>query len=116
MALAGCGPFPVHLDPLSVNGRDGGGAPPSYAALMRIGKAARDGGDYSNAVAVFGGPRRSSPACPVRSSRWRHAVGARRRQRGILAYNSALARDSDCLPALKGLAKAYTETGRPNWH
>src|ERR1700749_3491710 len=53
--LGGCQPFPAHLDPLSVNGRDGGGAPPTYAALMRIGNAARAGGDYSNALSVYRG-------------------------------------------------------------
>src|ERR1700749_3038590 len=51
--LGGCQPFPAHIDPLSVNGRDGGGAPPTYAALMRIGNAARAGGDYSNALSVY---------------------------------------------------------------
>src|SRR5262249_42590346 len=53
MTLAGCHPFPVHYDPLSVNGRDGGGAPPSYEALMRIGAAALAGGDPVNALGVF---------------------------------------------------------------
>jgi hypothetical protein len=53
LAAAGCQPVPFHLDPLSVNGRDGGGSPPSYEALMRIAAAARSGGDYADAVAIF---------------------------------------------------------------
>jgi hypothetical protein len=44
VALAGCAGSPVNLDPLSVNGRDGGGPVPSYAMLMRIGTAAQSGG------------------------------------------------------------------------
>jgi Flp pilus assembly protein TadD len=113
-ALTGCEPFPVHLDPLSVNGRDGGGAPPSYAALMRIGAAARAGGDYSNAVAVFRRAAEIEPRLPepfVAIGDTLSALGAV--DEAILAYNSALARDDRCQPALQGLAKAYIETGRP---
>jgi len=113
IGLAGCGPFPAHLDPLSVNGRDGGGAPPSYAALMRIGAAARAGGDYSNAVAVFRRAAEIEPRLPepfVAIGGTLLALGAV--NEAILAYNSALARDGRYLPALRGLAKAYVETGR----
>jgi Flp pilus assembly protein TadD len=113
-ALGGCQPFPVHLDPLSVNGRDGGGAAPSYAALMRIGNAARTGGDYSNAVAVFRRAAEIEPRLPDPFV----AIGDTLLPLGsvneaIIAYNSALARDGSFLPALHGLAKAYIETGRP---
>jgi Flp pilus assembly protein TadD len=113
-ALAGCQPFPVHLDPLGVNGRDGGGAPVSYAALMRIGNAARAGGDYSNALAVY----RRAAEMEIRLPDPFVAIGDTLITLGdvneaILAYNSALARDSSYPPALRGLAKAYIETGRP---
>jgi len=114
MALAGCQPLPVHLDPLSVNGRDGGGATPSYAALMRIGAAARVGGDYSNALAVFRRAAEIEPRLPepfVAIGDTLLSLGAV--NEAIVAYNSALARDSVSLPALHGLAKAYIETGRP---
>src|SRR5260370_33829523 len=50
LALPGCEPFPVHLDPQSVNGRDGGGAVPTYPAPMRIAAAARPAGDLPNAL------------------------------------------------------------------
>lgn len=112
--LGGCEPFPVHLDPLSVNGRDGGGITPSYAALMRIGKAARNGGDYSNAVAVFRRAAEVEPRLPdpfVAIGDTLLALGSV--DEAIVAYNSALARDQTCLPALQGLAKAYVQTGRP---
>src|SRR5215469_12582851 len=110
-ALAGCQPVPVHLDPLSVNGRDGGGAAPSYAALMRIGTAARAGGDYSNAVSVFRRaaeiePRLPEPFVAIGDT----LLSLSAVNEAIVAYNSALARDSLYLPALHGLAKAYLET------
>jgi Flp pilus assembly protein TadD len=114
LGLAGCEPFPVHVDPLSVNGRDGGGPPPSYAALMRIGAAARAGGDLTNALGVF---RRaaeinpSDPAAFVAIGDTLIAIGSV--NEAILAYNSALARDSGDLAAQLGLARAYLQTGRP---
>lgn len=113
-ALAGCQAYPSHIDPLSVNGRDGGGAAPSYAALMRIGKAARTGGDYTNAVAVFRRAAEIEPRLPdpfIAIGDALLPLGAI--NEAIIAYNSALARDSTSIPALQGLAKAYIETGRP---
>jgi Flp pilus assembly protein TadD len=114
LAAAGCEPLPFHLDPLSVNGRDGGGSPPSYEALMRIAAAARAGGDFANAVAVFRRaaeiePRAAAPFVGIGDALL--ATGAV--NEAILAYNSALARDDSDLPAERGLAKAYLETGRP---
>lgn len=114
LALAGCEPLPVHLDPLSVNGRDGGGSPPSYDALMRIATAAQAGGDYANAVSVFRRaaeiePRAAAPFVGIGDALL--ATGAV--NEAILAYNSALARDGGDLPAERGLAKAYLQTGRP---
>jgi Flp pilus assembly protein TadD len=114
LSLAGCETLPVHLDPLSVNGRDGGGTPPSYAALMRIGEAARNGGDFTNALAVFRRAAEIAPAAPapfVAIGDALLATGAV--NEAILAYNSALARDGSNLPALLGLARGYLETGRP---
>jgi Flp pilus assembly protein TadD len=114
MALAGCEPFPVHYDPLSVNGRDGGGKPPSYEALMRIGAAALAGGDPVNALSVFRRAAEIRPSAPGAFV----AIGDALLQIGsvdeaILAYNSALARDSNDLSAQLGLSRAYLETGRP---
>ena len=113
-ALGGCEPFPVHVDPLSMNARDGGGQAPSYAALMRIGAAARAGGDYSNAVAVFRRaaeiePRLPDPFVAIGDT----LLSLNEVNQAIVAYNSALARDGSYVPALQGLAKAYIDTGRP---
>jgi Flp pilus assembly protein TadD len=114
LALAGCEPFPVHYDPLSVNGRDGGGAPPSFDALMRIGAAARAGGDPVNALSVFRRAAEIEPRAPaafVAAGDTLLEVGSV--NEAILAYNSALARDSSDLAAQLGLARAYLKTGRP---
>src|SRR5258708_5931908 len=51
--LTGCDNLPWHLDPLSINGRDGGGEPLNYATLMRIGAAAHAGGDLATAVSLY---------------------------------------------------------------
>lgn len=114
VALAGCAPFPMHLDPVSVNGRDGGGPPPSYDALMRIGTAARAGGDLTNALAVFRRAAAIQPTAPAPFV----AVGDTLLAMGqvndaIVAYNSALARDSGDFAAQLGLGRAYLESGRP---
>src|SRR5882757_8163633 len=61
VGLAGCAGSPVNLDPLSVNGRDGGGPVPTYPMLMRIGAAAQSGGDLPNAVGVY---RRAAEMAP----------------------------------------------------
>ena len=61
LLLAGCVSSPVHLDPLSVDGRDGGGPTPTYPMLMRIGTAAQSGGDLPNAVSVY---RRAAEMAP----------------------------------------------------
>jgi Flp pilus assembly protein TadD len=114
IGLCGCEPFPVHYDPLSVNGRDGGGRPPSYDALMRVGAAALAGGDPVNALGVFRRAAEINPGAPAPFV----ASGDALLQMGsvdeaILAYNSALARDANDLPAQLGLSRAYLETGRP---
>jgi Flp pilus assembly protein TadD len=114
IALAGCEPFPVHYDPLSINGRDGGGTPPSYEALMRIGAAALAGGDPVNALSVFRRAAEIKPAAPapfVATGDALLQIGAV--DEAILAYNSALARDDGDFAAQLGLARAYLETGRP---
>jgi Flp pilus assembly protein TadD len=112
--VGGCEPFPVHYDPLSVNGRDGGGTPPSYDALMRIASAALAGGDYANAVSISRRAAEIRPGAPapyVMSGEALLRLGEV--DQAILAYNSALARDSGDLAAQLGLARAYLETGRP---
>ena len=112
--LAGCGAQPFHLDVLSADGRDGGGVVPSYDALMRIGAAARSGGDLVNALGVY---RRASdvdllnPAPLVAAGDVLLEMGSV--NEAIVSYNNALLRGGENLPALLGLAKAYLKTGKP---
>jgi Flp pilus assembly protein TadD len=114
LALGGCVSSRVHLDPLNVAGRDGGGPPLSYPALMRIGDAARHAGDLANAVNLYRraaqlAPRVSAPFVALGDTLF--AMG--KINEAILAYNSALARDPGNLQALRGQAKAFLKTGRP---
>ena len=118
LALGGCSSLPLQFNPFNpfdTNGRDGSnGPPPSYEALMRIGVAALQGGDYSNAVGIF---RRAAELAPREAPPF-SAAGDALLQMGavdeaIVSYNSALGRDPHYAAALHGVAKAYLETGRP---
>ncbi len=102
------------LDPLATNGRDGGGKELSYAAVMRIGAAAHADGDFATAVGLY---RRASemdthaPAPFVAAGNTLLEMGEV--NEAIVAYNSALARDGHDREALRGLARAYLMTGKP---
>jgi Flp pilus assembly protein TadD len=114
VVLAGCAGSPVHLDPLSVDGREGGGPTPSYPMLMRIGAAAQSGGDLPNAVSVF---RRAAEMAPQEPAPL-IAAGDVLLQMGaineaIVSYNAALVRPGDTQGAQIGLAKAFLKTGKP---
>jgi Flp pilus assembly protein TadD len=114
LALAGCVVTPVHLDPLSVEGRDGGGPIPTYAMLMRIGAAAQSGGDLPNALGVYRRAAELAPQDPAPLI----AAGDVLLQMGnineaIVSYNAALVRPGDAQGAQVGLAKAFLKTGKP---
>ncbi len=114
LGLAACATPQQHLDIGSVNGRDGGGAVPTYDSLMRIGEAARGGGDLVNALGVY---RRASERDPLNPAPL-VAAGDVLLEMGsvneaIVSYNNALLRGGDNLPALLGLTKAYLKTGKP---
>lgn len=114
LALAGCVTTPIHLDPLSVEGRDGGGPIPTYAMLMRIGAAAQSGGDLPNALGVYRRAAELAPQDPAPLI----AAGDVLLQMGnineaIVSYNAALVRPGDAQGAQVGLAKAFLKTGKP---
>jgi Flp pilus assembly protein TadD len=114
LALAGCAASPVNLDPLSINGRDGGGPTPSYPMLMRIGAAAQSGGDQPNAVGIYRRAAEMAPFDPAPLI----AAGDALLQMGsvneaIVSYNAALLRPGDTHGAQVGLAKAFLKTGKP---
>jgi Flp pilus assembly protein TadD len=117
MALAGCvtTTVPAQLDPLAVNGRDGGGKPPSYPALMKIGVTARANGDLETALSVL---RRAAGMAPPGDPAPDVEIGGTLLEMGkpdeaIFAYNSALAHSPKDWPAQRGLAIAYMRTARP---
>ena len=125
LLLAGCenvqvAVSPLQLNPLDINGRDGGGKPLDYQALMRIGAAAHAGGDLATAVGDLS-PRRLRWICGnVRAidCAWQHACrdgpnqrGDRRLQFGAGAQSSrsrSVARRGSRLSAYRQAA-----TGRP---
>src|SRR5437764_10986229 len=114
LALAGCAGVPVNLDPLSVNGRDGGGPVPTYPMLMRIGAAAQSGGDLPNALGVYRRAAEMAPQDPAPLI----AAGDVLLQIGnineaIVSYNAALVRPGDTQGAQVGLARAFLKTGKP---
>ena len=114
LGLAGCGTYPFHVDLQSANGRDGGGAVPSYDSLMRIGAAAQGGGDLVNALGVY---RRAAEVDPLNPAPL-VAAGDVLLEMGsvneaIVSYNNALIRNGQTVPALLGLARAFLKTGKP---
>jgi len=114
LALAGCAASPVHLDALNVDGRDGGGPTPTFPMLMRIGDAARAGGDLPNAVGVYRRAAEMAPTDPAPLI----AAGDVLLQMGevneaIVSYHAALVRPGDTQGAQVGLARAFLKTGKP---
>ena len=113
-ALGGCEEASVgDLQPLNINGREGA-HPLKYDTLMRIGAAARAGGDLASAVSIY---RRAAtieqlnPAPFVAAGNVLTEMG--QIDEAILAYKSALDRVANDPEALRGLAKAYLRTARP---
>jgi Flp pilus assembly protein TadD len=122
LVLGGCEQVPMTgmnslahvIDPLTINGRDGGGQPLDYATLMRIGAAAQAGGDAANAVAIFRRAAAIAPGVPAPFV----AAGNALLEMGqvaeaTVAYSSALTRNGHDPEALRGLARAYMMTGKP---
>jgi tetratricopeptide (TPR) repeat protein len=112
--LSACAASPVHLDPLSVDGRDGGGQTPDYAMLMRIGAAAQSGGDLPNAVGVYRRAAEMAPQNPaplIAAGNALLSMGAT--NEAIVSYNAALVRPGDTHGARVGLAEAFLKTGKP---
>jgi Flp pilus assembly protein TadD len=114
VVLTGCEDAPWRLDPFGIDGRDGGGQPVGYAALMRIGAAARAGGDLATAVGVY----RRAASIETRAAAPFVAIGntlleMAQQNEAIIAYHAALARDGRDPEALRGLARAYLATGKP---
>ena len=107
VVLTGCEDAPWHLDPLAINGRDGGGPPLNYATLMRIGAAAHAGGDLATAVGIY---RRAASIEPRAVAPF-VAAGNTLMEMGefneaIITYQPALAREARDPEAMRGIARA----------
>jgi Flp pilus assembly protein TadD len=112
--LGGCEELSVgDINPFNINGREGA-QPLSYDTLMRVGAAARAGGDLANAVAIY---RRAAAveqlAAPPFVAAGNTLLEMNQINEAILSYKSALDRVANDPEALRGLAKAYLLTGRP---
>jgi Flp pilus assembly protein TadD len=114
LGLTSCETTPaLQLDPLATRGRDGG-TQVTYPAVMRVAAAARSGGDYANAVALY----RHAETMAGGHVEPLIELGATLLDMGqideaIVSFNQALAISPHAREALFGLAKAYLKTGRP---
>ena len=121
LALTGCDNIPWNpdrwgvdrLDVLSVEGRTGD-VPMNYETLMRIGAAARASGNLGNALSLY---RRAGSLQPDAIAPF-IAIGNTLLEMGqadeaIIAFNSALSREPRDPEALRGVARAYLKTSRP---
>ena len=115
VALSGCenAAPAVRFDPLTINGRDGGGKVVSYDGVMRLGAAAHAAGDLATAVGLY---RRAQTMAPGEIAPF-VAAGNTLLEMGqvneaIVAFNSALAHNAHDPESLRGLARAYLRTGK----
>jgi Flp pilus assembly protein TadD len=112
--LGGCEDLQsLDFDLFDVGGRSGA-QPVAYDTLMRVAAAAHAGGDLANALGIY---RRAAVIEPHAAAPF-VAVGNTLMEMGevneaILAYKSALNRSENDPEALRGLARAYLNTGRP---
>ncbi|MBV9554442.1 MAG: tetratricopeptide repeat protein [Alphaproteobacteria bacterium] len=114
--LTGCEDLPsLHLDPLTTNGRDGNTPAITYEATMHIASASRIAGDYGNAVSLYRHaasmqPNNPEPLIALGDT----LLDMRNPDEAITNYNAALKLAPTAPGALRGLAKAYLRTGRPD--
>lgn len=117
VTLAGCDSLAVQFDPLSVSGRDGTAGlsrPVPFATLMRLGAASHANGDLASAVTFY---RRAAQLDPTAAAPLVAAgntlVDMGQADEAIVAYEAAMKRKDRDPEALRGLARAYLMTGKP---
>jgi Flp pilus assembly protein TadD len=116
IGLAGCESVSsLHLDPLTTNGRDGSAPPVTFDSVMRIAAASRSAGDYANAINLY----RHAATLETQNPAPLVALGDTLLEMGkideaIVNYNAALKISKRDPQALRGLARAYLKTGRPD--
>lgn len=116
IGLAGCEDTPsLHLDPLNTSGRTGSAPPVTYDAVMHIAAASRSAGDYGNAVNLYRHAAVMESTNPEPLTALGDAlVDMGKVDEAINNYNAALRINPRASGALRGLAKAYLRTGRPD--
>lgn len=116
LGLTGCqDTTSVQLDPLSINGRDGSAPSVGYDGVMRIAAASRASGDFANAVNLYRHAAAMEPSKPEPLD----ALGGTLIDMGkvdeaIVNFNAALKLNPHDGEGLRGLARAYLRTGRPD--
>lgn len=105
----------LHLDPLATGGRTGSAPDLTYPAVMHIAAASHSSGDFANAVNLY----RHAATMQPDSAEPLTALGDTLLEMGkpdeaIVTYNAALKLSSRDQRALRGLARAYLKTGRPD--
>ena len=114
VGLVSCEDVSRQVDPLSIDARDGGGPALDYDTLMRIGAAARAANDFSNAVSLYRRAASIKMDLPAPFVAIGNALSEMNQwEEALIAYNSAIERDSRNPEALRGLAKTYLHTARP---
>jgi Flp pilus assembly protein TadD len=116
ISLTGCeDKKSLNLDPLATDGRTGNAPDLKYPAVMHIADASRSVGDFANAISLYRHAATMEPsnAAPLT------ALGETLLEMGqpdeaIVNYNAALRVSAHDQGALRGLAKAYLKTGRPD--
>jgi len=116
IGLSACEQVPTpYSDPLATSGRDGNAPKISFDGIMHIADASRQAGDFGNAISLYRHAAELQPANPAPLV----ALGATLLEMGkvdeaIVNYNAALKLAPKDGGALRGLAKAYLKTGRPD--
>ena len=116
MGLTGCQDTQsLQLDPLTTSGRDGNAPNLGYDAVMHIADAARGAGDLSNAVNLYRHaatmePHKFEPLDALGGT----LLDMSKVDEAIINYNAALKINPRDGEALRGLARAYLKTGRPD--
>jgi Flp pilus assembly protein TadD len=113
LLLTGCEDLMSRVDPLDVNGRRGA-EPLEYATLMRLGAVAHATGNLETAIGFYRRAAIVKPgaAAPLVATGNTLLEGGHVNE-AIVSYNSALSRDTHDAEALRGLAKSYLMTGKP---